>query len=404
MSTQIKQTLMMTRANFSSLPRRLAISLSMVLSVALVVAVLAGFLAMAKGFEKALSSTGSPFVAVVLGGGTNQEAGSDIPADAIRSIQSMRGASTGGIGGGRDGTGNPLASRELVVPVDVAGARDGYSTMLALRGMDTGGPSIRDGIALSAGRLFAPGTHEIVVGARIAREFPGFDVGETIRLGTVDWKVVGHFSANGGAFESEIWSDLDAVRAAFDQQGKVQSLRLRLTDPSSIASLKAQLATVTSTPLIAVSEADLYAAQSGRTSSLIRLFGWPVALLMAVGATAGALNTMMSSVSDRTVEIATVRALGFSRLSAFLATWFEAVVLAAAGAILGIFASWLGFNGWEASTIGANNASMGFRLAVNGDVILSASMLGLAVGVIGGALPAIAATRLPLTAALRARG
>jgi putative ABC transport system permease protein len=400
MSTQIRQTLVMTRANLSNLPRRLAISLSMALSVALVVAVLAGFLAMAKGFEKALAGAGSPFVAVVLGGGTNQETGSDIPADAIRTIQSM----TGDIGVARAGAGDLLASRELVVPVDITQAQDGSSTTLALRGMDVGGPSIRDGVALSAGRFFVPGAREIVVGARIASEFPGFGIGDTIRLGTVDWTVVGHFAANGSAFESEIWGDLDAVRAAFDRQGQVQSLRLRLTDPSSVATLNAKLATVTTTPLTAVSEADLYAGQSGRTSSLIRLFGWPVALLMAIGATAGALNTMMSSVSDRTVEIATVRALGFSRLSAFLATWLEAVALATAGAILGVFASWLVFNGWQASTVGVNNTRMGFQLAVNGDVMLTAGLLGLAIGIIGGALPAIAATRLPLTAALRARG
>lgn len=125
---------------------------------------------------------------------------------------------------------------------------------------------------------------------------------------------------------------------------------------------------------------------------------------MAIGATAGALNTMMSSVSDRTIEIATVRALGFGRLPAFLATWFEAVVLAAAGVMLGILASWLLFNGWEASTVGANDASMGFRLAVDADVMVPAGLLGLTIGIIGGALPAIAATRLPLTAALRARG
>jgi putative ABC transport system permease protein len=158
------------------------------------------------------------------------------------------------------------------------------------------------------------------------------------------------------------------------------------------------------TPLVAVSEADLYAAQSGRTASLIRLFGWPLALLMAIGATAGALNTMMSSVSDRTVEIATVRALGFSRLSSFLATWFEAVTLAAAGVAVGTLASWFAFNGWQASTVGTNNARIGFDLAVTPDVMLIAGLLGLAVGLLGGAIAAIAATRLPLTAALRARG
>jgi putative ABC transport system permease protein len=160
------------------------------------------------------------------------------------------------------------------------------------------------------------------------------------------------------------------------------------------------LTSITITPLIAVSEADL-SAQSGRTTGLIRLFGLPLAILMAIGATAGALNTMMNSVSDRKVEIATVRALGFTRLSAFIVTWIEAVLLAAVGAICELAISWLAFNGWQASMIGANDARMAFQLAVTSDVMLVAGALGLAIGIIGGALPAIATTRLPIATALR---
>lgn len=397
--THGRQARVMIRTNLASLPRRRAISASMALSVALVVCVLAGFLSMAKGFETALAGAGSQSVAVILGGGTNQETGSDIPADVIRTL----GAMTGDLGIVRDADGKLLSSREIVVPVEMKHAADGATRTLALRGMDLAGPAIRDGIALSAGRIFTPGTREIVVGDRLADEF-GLDVGDVVRLGAVDWTVAGRFSAHGSAFESEFWADLDAVRAAFDRQGEVQSLKLRLTDPTALGRLQEKLATIRQTPLVALSEADLYAAQSGRTASLIRLFGWPVALLMAVGATAGALNTMMSSVSDRTVEIATVRALGFSRLSAFLGTWIEAVVLAGAGVVLGLLASWLVFNGWQASTIGANNTRMAFQLTVTPDVLLTAGLLGLAIGILGGALPAIAATRLPLTAALRARG
>lgn len=399
MSTHSRQALVMIRTNLSSLPRRLAISASMTLSVALVVCVLAGFLSMAKGFETALSGAGSPSVAVILGGGTNQETGSDIPAAVIRTLDAM----TGDLGVTRDMDGKLISSREIVVPVDVKQAADGAARTLALRGMDAAGPSIRDGISLSAGRVFTPGVREIVVGDRLTSEF-GLELGDAVRLGAVDWTVSGHFSAHGSAFESEIWADLDAVRAAFDRQGQVQSLKLRLTDATALKRLQDRLATIRGTPLVALSEADLYAAQSGRTASLIRLFGWPLALLMAVGATTGALNTMMSSVTDRTVEIATVRALGFSRLSAFLGTWVEAIVLAGAGVVLGLFASWLIFNGWQASTIGANNARTAFQLAVTPDVLLTSGLLGLAIGILGGALPAIAATRLPLTAALRARG
>ncbi|MBY3152003.1 ABC transporter permease [Rhizobium laguerreae] len=404
MSSALKQIFLMIRVNLGSLPRRLWISLSMVLSVALVVAVLAGFLAMARGFEAALQGAGSTGIAVILGGGTNQETGSDVPAEVIRSLAAM----TGEIGVARNAASGLALSREIVVPVDVIRASDSADQTLSLRGMDPAGPGLRDRAVLSKGRLFSPGAREIVVGARIADEFSGFAVGDKVRLGAVDWTVVGHFTSGGSAFESEIWADLDSMQSAFDRQGQVQSLRVRLSRAAdyagTLAALREHLSVLPGAPLAAVSEADLYAAQSERTSSLIRLFGWPLALLMAVGATAGALNTMMSSVSDRTVEIATLRLLGFGRLPAFTATWVEAVALSVAGAALGILASWLAFNGWQASTMGANNTKMVFQLDVTADVALTAGLLGLAIGIIGGALPALAATRLPLTSALRARG
>ena len=399
------QLQVMLRANLLSVPRRLAISLSMTLSVALVVCVLTGFLAMAAGFERTLEATGSPLVAVILGGGSTQEAGSDIPPDALRRIMAL----SGEIGALRDAKGNLRAAREIVVSTEVTQATDrpgmpASTTSLALRGMDPAGATLRDGITLAKGRMFTPGSHEIVVGAGLAQQVPGLDPGSTLRLGALDWTVVGHFTANGGAFESEIWADLDAVRAGFDRQGMVQSLRLRLAAPTRLATLQTALATLGTTPLVAVSEAHLYAGQSGRTADLIRLFGWPLALLMAIGATAGALNTMMSSVADRRVEIATLRALGFSRSAAFCATWIEAMLLALLGVGLGIALSWLIFNGWQASTLGANNARMGFTLMVSAPVMLTAGALGLATGLLGGALPALAATRVPLQAALRAGG
>jgi putative ABC transport system permease protein len=400
MSSALKQIFLMIRVNLGSLPRRLWISLSMVLSVALVVAVLAGFLAMARGFEAALQGAGSTGIAVILGGGTNQETGSDVPAEAIRSLAAM----TGEIGVVRNAAGGLALSREIVVPVDVVRASDGAEQTLSLRGMDLAGPGLRDRATLSQGRLFSPGAREIVVGGRIADEFSGFAVGDKVRLGTMDWTVTGHFTSGGSAFESEIWADLEAVQSAFDRQGQVQSLRVRLAGAGGLPVLQEHLSAFPGAPLTAVSEADLYAAESERTASLIRLFGWPLALLMAVGATAGALNTMMSSVSDRTVEISTLRLLGFGRLPAFAATWVEAVALSISGAALGILASRLAFNGWQASTMGANNTKMAFQLDVTTDVALTAGLLGLAIGIIGGALPALAATRLPLTSALRARG
>lgn len=400
MPSTIRQIVAMSRVTLRSLPRRLAISLSMVGSIMLVVCVLSGFLAMARGFEITLQSAGSPDVAVILGGGTRQEGNSEVPLDVVRSLMATR----SDIGVVRDDQDVPILSRELVVPVEFRSQPDDLGETLALRGMDDAGPSIRTEVTLSSGRLMLPGTREIVVGDQLAARYPGLDIGDQVRLGPVDWTVVGHFSSFGSALESEIWGDIEAVAAVFNRVGEVQSLRLSLTEADTVDGLKRAAAEFAGAQLLVLTEVQLYAGQSAGTSQLIRYFGWPIAMLMAIGAIAGALNTMMSSVSDRTVEIATVRALGFSRLSACMTTWLEALSLSVLGVGLGLTVSWFVINGWQASTTGANSAELAFQLAVSTDVMVSAALVGLAIGAIGGALPAIIAARLPVTDALRRRG
>ncbi|ATF18586.1 ABC-type antimicrobial peptide transport system, permease component [Phaeobacter gallaeciensis] len=400
MVLQMKQVMVMISANLRSLPQRIWISLSMVLSVALVVAVLTGFLAMAKGFETALAGNGSSEIAVILGGGTNQETSSDIPAGVIRSLQ----ATSADLGLKRDAAGAVIFSRETVVPVEIQSADDGSLQTLALRGMDATGIALRPNAAIAVGRSFAPGTREIIVGRDLAARAGVFGIGERVRLGAVDWQVVGHFTAGGGAMESEIWGELEAVQAAFDQMGQVQILRAALEGGTGLEQLQATLPALSQTPLTAVTEVELLSAQSARTSTLIRMFGWPLAILMSIGATIGAINTMMTSVANRAMEIATVRTLGFSRLSAFAGTWVEAVALSIFGAILGAVASWLVFHGWQASTVGPNNTTTAFQLEVSMNVLRDGALLGIAIGMIGGALPALAATRVKLATALRSTG
>lgn len=397
----MKQILVMIRANLLSLSRRFAISFAMALSVALAVCVLAGFLSMASGFEAVLKNSGSEKVAVVFGGGTNQELGSDISADAIRALKATR----ADIGVERTRLGDVFFSEELVQPVIATFGEADVQRTISLRGMSETGPAVRDDITLSEGRMFNTGARELAVGRKLAADEPALAIGAVVRLGAVDWTVVGHYEAGGSVFESEIWASLDAVRGAFDRQGQVQTLRLRLNDPSALPQLQTALDGLSnSAQLLASTEADLYKGQSSNTVDLIRYFGWPIAILMAFGATAGAINTMMSSVSDRTVEIATVRALGFSRLSAFTATWVESILIAAVGTGLGVLVSWLVFNGWQASTLGANNTHMAFKLEVNQSVMTTAAIFGLTIGLVGGLLPAVSSTRIPLIAALRAQG
>ncbi|MGD9918228.1 MAG: ABC transporter permease [Paenirhodobacter sp.] len=388
----------MIAIGLASLPRRLWISAAMVLSIALVVCVLIGFLSMAKGFETATVGAGSASVAVILGNGTNQESNSTIPGDVVRAMR----ASQEDFGVERDAQGQLMLSRELVVPVDLPRAANGAPQTLALRGMDQTGPALRRNAHITAGRLFSPGARELVVGARLSHDYKGLSLGDKVSIGGVDWTVVGQFTANGSAFESEIWGDLDAVQSAFDAQGRIQSLRVALTSPAGLQALQDALPRFSQMPLVARSEIALFAAQSERTGALIRMFGWPLAILMATGAIAGALNTMMTSVADRSTELATVRTLGFSRLAAFFGTCGEAIVLSAIGAIVGMLASWLIFNGFHASTLGGGQTQTGFDLRVNGSVLLAGGALGLAVGIIGGGIAAFSATRISLAQALRA--
>ena len=397
MSSLLRQSLVLTRAALAGIPRRAAVSLSMILSIALVVAVLIGFLAMAAGLGETLRSGGSEDVAVILGGGGTQEITSSIPPDAVRGLTGL-----GAAAGIAVGPAGPLLGRELLVPVEVKAA-DGTPRTVSLRGMDAAGPILRGTAMISSGRPFAPGSREIVVGARLARDLGVEAPGGTIRLGPLDWTVSGIVSASGGAAESEVWADLDAVRSAFDRQGEVQVLRVRLDGPNGLEKLRDALPQVSATPLAAMTEAEILAGQSARMERLVTHFGWPIAVLMAVGAIAGAVNTMANSVSDRTVEIATLRVLGFGRTAAFAATLTEALVLATVGAILGALASFAILDGWQASTLGADGTQLAFGLAVTPTVLLQAGALALLVGALGGVFPAFAATRLPIVDALRGR-
>ena len=395
----LPQTALLTKANLGSVPRRIWISLSMVLSIGLVVLVLVGFLAMASGFKRTLSAVGDDRVAIILGSGTLSELDSRI-TDADRHLVQSAPES---VGLSRDDAGRVLASSELIVPVDARRDVSAPAQTLSLRGMGDAGLHVRAAARISEGRLFAPGTPEIVVGGQLAQEFPGFAVGDHVRFGPTQWTVAGHFTAAGSGFESEIWADGDVVRALFDRPGETQIMRVRLVEPAALERLRDYLVKASPNHLTIMSERAFYAGQTQRTVQLIELFGWPIALLIAVGATAGALNTMMSSVSDRAIEIATLRAVGFSRAATIAGTWIEAMALTALGAGVGVAGAWVLFDGLTATTTGANHTQVAFQLAVSPDVLLQACLLALAIGVIGGGLPALQAARLPLTRALQRR-
>ncbi len=396
MAAILRQTGAVIAMNVRSIPQRLWMSIATMVAIALVVAVLLGFLALANGFRQTLAGSGSDDVAVVLRKGSNSELNSVMVRDQIRLLGAAPGIALGA-------DGKQIISSELFVIVDGVKRSTGSKANMPLRGLGAPGLTVRRQARIREGRMFSPGTNEIVVGAGLLREFSGFELGKTIRFGTSTWRVVGVFEAPGTVFESELWADAAVVQSLFNRGVSYQTVRVQLTGPDA---MPAFLDFVARDPrlqgLEATSESGYYQAQSERSGFLIRFIGWPLGVMMAIGALAGALNTMYSSVSSRSAEIATLRIIGFSGFSAFMGTMAESLVLSALGALLGVAIVAIFFNGMSASTLGAGFTQVAFRVELGPQILLQAVIVALLIGFIGGVFPGWRAARQKPLAALSA--
>jgi putative ABC transport system permease protein len=393
MRSLLLQITALTVMNLKSLPKRFWLSLSTVVAVMLVVVVLLAFLAMRNGFQHTLASAGAEDVAMILRAGSQSEVASVITRDQVRLIEEAPGIA-------KSPDGKPLVSAELYLVVDGIKHSSQTKANLPLRGIGQEGMAVRKGIHIIAGRMFSPGSNEIVVGKALLGEFDGLELGQTVTFGTGRWTVVGVFEAEGSVFESEIWADLPVVQSFFKRDNVFQTVRARLVTPAALAGLRRYLDSDPRLKLEAKSEAAYFAEQASGTSDLIQKLGWPLAIAMAFGALAGALNTMYSSVAARTTEIATLRAIGFGGLPAFVATLIESAVLAALGGVLGVTAAFLIFDGLSASTLGASFTQVVFSFELTPALAAQGVSLALIVGFIGGIFPSIRAARMPILAGL----
>lgn len=374
------------RISVAGIRSRAGMSLSTVVGVALVVVVLIGFLSMADGFQRMLAGTGSPSVAIVLSKDAPNEAASSIPPSEYRLLDELPQVAR------RNRT--PLVSDEVYEAVG-AYRKSGPYAGITLRGMGPDGPALRPTAKLVAGRWFTPGSQDIVVGRSVADSFRGFALGRDVSLAGKSWTIVGIFESPGTVWASEIWGDVRTVHS-LKGGASAQSVRLQLRSEADMAAVKS---TLESSPQLHVSvraEDEYFRSQSRGTMTIIEKLGWPLALAMALGALAGALNTMYSSVAARSGEIATLRILGFGGTSTFLSTLAEAIVLAATGAVIGTALATLAFDNLGASTLGANLTQVAFDLRVSWPVVRKAWILAMAVGLIGGILPAWRAARRPI--------
>jgi putative ABC transport system permease protein len=250
--------------------------------------------------------------------------------------------------------------------------------------------------------MFEPGRNELIVGRAAQQQFAGLEVGSSIAFGQTDWSIVGVFEADGSVSESELWTDVRILQSVYRRGNSYQSVRVRLESPDSLPLLEAALKEDPRIDPDVLTERAYYSSQAESLSNFIRLIGYPLTILMSIGAVFGALNSMYSSVSARGKEIATLRALGFGPFAVMMSTVIESVLLALLGGILGALLAYALFNGFQVSTLnGASFSQVVFNFAVTGDLLLQGLVAALIIGFIGGLFPAIRAARMPVAQALR---
>jgi putative ABC transport system permease protein len=390
----IKQILAVTALNIRNLPQRLASSAVAVVGVAAVVLVFAAVLSMAAGLERTMMAAGSEDTAVILRSGATSELNSGLSNEQVLIVANSPGVL-------RDGD-EPIVSAELYVITEVRKRSNQGEANVPFRGVQPGALEVRDNVSIIEGRVFEPGKNEIVVGRAAQQEFEGLGVGETIRFGQNEWTVVGTFAAGGSVSESELWTDIRVLQNAYRRGNSYQSVRVKLESPESITTLSEVLEADPRIEVDVMTERDYYSSQSEGLVQFIKLIGYPLTILMAIGAIFGALNSMYSSVSVRGKEIATLRALGFGPTAVLISTVVESVLLALAGGLLGGLIAFVVFNGFQVSTLnGVSFSQVVFNFAVTPELLIQGLDAALIIGLVGGFFPAIRAARLPVAQALR---
>jgi putative ABC transport system permease protein len=380
--------------NVRSVFQRWTSAIVAVLGVAGTVGVFVAMLALAQGFQAALVASGSPGNAIVLRAGSDSEMVSAITLEEIRTIEDAAGVA-------RDGSG-PLASAEVVVIAAFPLARTGTDANVQVRGVSPRVLDVRTNVRIKAGRFFEPGLAELVIGSNAIESYEGFVLGGTVRFGGGAWKVVGVLEAGGSAFDSEMWCDANVLSEVYKRPTNIfQSVTVRLDSPASLSRFKDAL---TADPRLSVRvdrETDYYRAQSRTLTDLIRVLGFLVALVMAVGAVFAALNTMYAAVAERSREIATMRALGFGGGTVVLSFVVESLFIALIGGLLGCLAV-LPMNGFTTGTINWQTFShLAFAFRVTPSLLLQGLAFALLMGLVGGVPPAVRAVRRPVAVALR---
>jgi putative ABC transport system permease protein len=391
----LSQIIAVTSVNIRSIPARFGSSTVAVIGIAGVVLVFVAVLSIAEGVAATMKASGDPDLVLILRAGSDTEMTSGLGGEAVRVIQDAPGIA-------RDSGGAPLTSPELFVVVDHPLKRSGSAANVPLRGVSPEAFQVHTRLKIVEGRNIEFGKNEIIAGRAATRQFVNLDVGTKLTWGENSWTLVGIFEEGGSVSESELWCDVKVLQPAYRRGNSYQSVYARLSSPDSFQQLKDSL---TSNPQLTVSAMrapDYYGSQTETLQGIIRTIGGIIAVLMGVGAIFGAVITMYTAVASRTREIATLRALGFGSVPVVFSVLVEAILLGIVGGIIGGAVAWFAFDGFETATMNFQSFSqIAFKFAVTPQLLMTALMISLVMGIAGGLLPAIRAARLPVVTALR---
>jgi putative ABC transport system permease protein len=362
--------------------------------LALVVFVYATVLMMSEGLRKTLVQTGSYDNVVVIRKGAGAEVQSSVERDQAAIVESLPGIAT-------EINGSAAASKELVVLITLTKRSTGVATNVVIRGVGEQGIRLRPQVKIIEGRIFRPGSSEIVAGRSIAERFPEATLGGTIRFAQREWTIVGLFDAGKTGFDSEVWGDVDQLMHSF-RRPVYSSVLLKLADPTAFESIKARIEADPRLKLEAKRESVFYAEQSEMLANFINYLGLALSIIFSIGAMLGAMITMYAAVANRTREIGTLRALGFRKGSILLTFLFESALLSVIGGAAGLILA----SGMQFLTISTLNwqtfAELAFTFTLTPAIVVQSLAFALIMGVLGGVLPAARAARMGIVDALRA--
>jgi ABC-type antimicrobial peptide transport system permease subunit len=382
--------------SFRSLWTRKLTTVLTIAGVALVAFVFTAVLMLANGVKDTLVATGSDDNAIVLRKSAESETLSIITFDEASVIGTQPEIAVGS-------DGKPLMTKEVLTIINLRkhGAGPSDLSNVTVRGVTPDGVSLRPQVKLSSGRMFNFGASELIIGNEIADRFDGMEIGQSIKFAGRQWKIVGHFDAGRSGFASDIWGDQNQILQAFNRQA-YSSIVMRLHSPNDFNSLKSKFENDPRLNELKVEpEKQFYAEQSETLGNFIRILGIVITVIFSFGAMIGAMITMYAAVANRTVEIGTLRALGFQRSSVLGAFLIESLFIALLGAGVGLVCATLLSFLTISTTDFSSFTEIAFGFTMTGGIVISTLVFATVMGFVGGFLPSFRAARLDIVNALR---